>query len=166
MPPTDFVDDRRDVTCLLGLNINAGQEIKLRLRTADLKGFRKYQIIRETLVHELTHNVWGEHDNNFKELNSRLLRECVRLTSQSALTHKLVEHEVRSTATRRRLARPCHHRATLCTAVMSSGTSCWQYFVHLLCGHRPALILSCWTSVNCTGCMCCGLAVLALLFCA
>lgn len=64
--PTDFVDDRRDVTCLLGLNINGGQEIKLRLRTADLQGFRKFETIRETLVHELTHNVWAEHDNRFK----------------------------------------------------------------------------------------------------
>jgi WLM domain len=37
MPPTDFMDDTRAVTCLLGLNINEGQEIKLRLRTNDLK---------------------------------------------------------------------------------------------------------------------------------
>ena len=37
MPPTDFMDDTRAVTCLLGLNINRGQEIKLRLRTNDLK---------------------------------------------------------------------------------------------------------------------------------
>lgn len=37
MPPQDFMDDTRSVTCLLGLNINAGQEIKLRLRTNDLK---------------------------------------------------------------------------------------------------------------------------------
>jgi hypothetical protein len=37
---------------------NAGQEIHLRLRTDDLKGFRRYARIRETLLHELTHNVW------------------------------------------------------------------------------------------------------------
>lgn len=81
MPPTDSVDGRGDVTCLLGLNVNAGQEIKLRLRTNDMLGFRKYYRIRETLVHELTHNVWHDHDNNFKELNSRLLREVVRVNN-------------------------------------------------------------------------------------
>lgn len=32
--------------CVLGVNINAGQEISLRLRTDDLRGFRKYEKIR------------------------------------------------------------------------------------------------------------------------
>ncbi|KAL0030412.1 hypothetical protein WJX79_002860 [Trebouxia sp. C0005] len=45
--------------CILGVNINAGQEISLRLRTDDLKGFRRYDRIRETLCHELAHMVWG-----------------------------------------------------------------------------------------------------------
>ena len=44
-----------------------------------LQGFRRYQKIRETLVHELTHMVWGDHDNNFKQLNSQLLREAAQL---------------------------------------------------------------------------------------
>ncbi|KAF7794989.1 hypothetical protein EIP86_006133 [Pleurotus ostreatoroseus] len=60
---------------LLGLNENAGQAIKLRLRTNDYDGFRPYREVRRVLCHELTHNVWGDHDNNFKELNSRLNRE-------------------------------------------------------------------------------------------
>jgi WLM domain len=81
MPPTDYMDDQRAVTCLLGLNVNSGEEIKLRLRTNDLLGFRKYDKIRETLVHELTHNVWGDHDNNFKTLNSQLLRAVVRINN-------------------------------------------------------------------------------------
>ena len=62
--------------CILGVNINAGQEISLRLRTDDLRGFRRYDRIRETLIHELAHMVFSEHDNNFKELNSQLLREA------------------------------------------------------------------------------------------
>lgn len=62
--------------CILGVNINRGQEISLRLRTDDLRGFRRYDRIRETLLHELAHMVWGEHDDNFKELNSQLRREC------------------------------------------------------------------------------------------
>jgi hypothetical protein len=43
--------------CILGYNLNNGQEISLRLRTDDYAGFRKYLAIRKTLVHELTHNV-------------------------------------------------------------------------------------------------------------
>ncbi len=42
------------------------------MRTDDLKGFRRYDRIRETLIHELAHMVWGEHDANFKELNSQV----------------------------------------------------------------------------------------------
>ena len=60
---------------LLGLNENKGQTIKLRLRTDAYDGFRAYSDIRRVLCHELTHNVWGDHDDNFKALNSRLNRE-------------------------------------------------------------------------------------------
>lgn len=62
--------------CVLGLNRNKGQEILLRLRTDDLKGWRQYNRIRETLVHELAHNVHSEHDSAFKIFNSQLLKEC------------------------------------------------------------------------------------------
>lgn len=31
--------------CILGFNINAGQEISLRLRTDDLKGFRRHALL-------------------------------------------------------------------------------------------------------------------------
>jgi hypothetical protein len=51
---------------LLGLNENAGQAIKLRLRTDDYDGFRLYAEVRRVLCHELTHNVWGDHDNNVR----------------------------------------------------------------------------------------------------
>ena len=47
--------------CILGVNINAGQEISLRLRTDDLRGFRRYGRIRETLIHELAHMVGCSH---------------------------------------------------------------------------------------------------------
>jgi hypothetical protein len=43
--------------CVLGYNVNRGQEISLRLRTDDYQGLRKYGRIRETLVHELAHMV-------------------------------------------------------------------------------------------------------------
>ena len=58
--------------CLLGLNTNKGQEIKLRLRTDDHEGFRKYHMIIETLLHELVHNVHSDHDEHFHALNRQL----------------------------------------------------------------------------------------------
>ncbi|KAH8833167.1 WLM domain-containing protein [Flagelloscypha sp. PMI_526] len=60
---------------LLGLNVNRGEQIKLRIRTDRYDGFRNYRDIRKVLCHELTHNVWGDHDQNFKALDSRLNRE-------------------------------------------------------------------------------------------
>lgn len=55
---------------LLGLNVNAGEAIKLRLRTDDYAGFRTYKEVRRVLCHELTHNVWGDHDNNVRTMSS------------------------------------------------------------------------------------------------
>jgi len=49
---------------LLGLNVNQGQSIKLRIRTNSYDGFRSYRNIRRVLCHELAHNVWGDHENN------------------------------------------------------------------------------------------------------
>ncbi|KAI7885778.1 WLM-domain-containing protein [Lichtheimia hyalospora FSU 10163] len=64
---------------ILGYNRNAGQLIALRLRTDDLSGFRSYNAIRKVLLHELTHNVWGEHDDNFHALNRQLNKDVVTL---------------------------------------------------------------------------------------
>ncbi|CAE6460867.1 unnamed protein product, partial [Rhizoctonia solani] len=72
---------------LLGLNVNAGQSILLRIRTDAYDGFRTYAEIRRVLCHELAHNVYGGHGDEFKTLNSRLNREvaeyeqCVRAGS-------------------------------------------------------------------------------------
>ena len=49
----------------LGLNRNRGEVIELRLRTDSYDGYRDYKVIRNTLCHELAHNVWGPHDRNF-----------------------------------------------------------------------------------------------------
>ena len=51
MPPEGKVGVSE--VCVLGYNVNAGQEIALRLRTDDLRGFRGYERIRETLIHEV-----------------------------------------------------------------------------------------------------------------
>ncbi|KAH9930209.1 WLM domain-containing protein [Fomitopsis serialis] len=76
---------------LLGLNVNAGQAIKLRLRTDRYDGFRLYSEVRKVLCHELTHNVWQDHDNNFKEMNSQLNREVAEFERAATEgTHHLV----------------------------------------------------------------------------
>jgi len=78
---------------LLGLNENAGQAIKLRLRTDRYDGFRTYKEVRRVLCHELTHNVWGNHDDEFKELNLKLNREVANFeSSASEGTHYLSSH--------------------------------------------------------------------------
>lgn len=75
--------------CILGLNRNKGQEILLRLRTDDLKGFRKILSIRKVLFHELAHNVYSEHDSNFFQLNRQIEKECNELDWRRHSGHML-----------------------------------------------------------------------------
>ena len=63
---------------LLGYNQNYGGMIVLRLRTDTLKGFRPYHDLINTLIHELTHNVWGPHDHNFWKLFGELKAQYMR----------------------------------------------------------------------------------------
>lgn len=74
--------------CILGVNKNHGEEISLRLRTDDLKGFRKYESIKKTLLHELAHMVYSDHDANFFALDKQLNEECVALDWTKAKGHK------------------------------------------------------------------------------
>ena len=62
--------------CVMGLNQNKGQKILLRLRTDDLKGFRKILSIRKVLFHELAHNIHSDHDNEFYKLMRQIESEC------------------------------------------------------------------------------------------
>lgn len=64
-----------DPVCVLGFNVNAGQEIRLRLRTDDGAGLRSRWKVLEVLWHELTHNVWSDHDARFYALMSEISRE-------------------------------------------------------------------------------------------
>ncbi|OZJ02714.1 hypothetical protein BZG36_03846 [Bifiguratus adelaidae] len=66
-------------TSILGYNRNAGQLIAVRLRTDDLSGFRHYDSIRKVLLHELTHNVWSEHDENFRSLLRQLNKDVISM---------------------------------------------------------------------------------------
>ncbi|EPY52006.1 ubiquitin/metalloprotease fusion protein [Schizosaccharomyces cryophilus OY26] len=60
----------------LGLNHNHGAHIELRLRTDQYDGFRDYKTVKSTLIHELSHNVHGEHDASFWELFRQLTNEA------------------------------------------------------------------------------------------
>ncbi|KAG5181988.1 WLM domain-containing protein [Tribonema minus] len=72
-------------TCLMGLNENRGQTIRLRVRTDDLQGFRKPLSMLKVLYHELAHNVYGDHDNDFYMLMRQIEREANELDfAQSA----------------------------------------------------------------------------------
>jgi len=59
----------------LGLNRNRGEVIELRLRTDAYDGYRDYKVIRDTLCHELAHNLWGEHDRDFWDLCKDIEKE-------------------------------------------------------------------------------------------
>lgn len=75
--------------CILGVNKNLGEEISLRLRTDDLQGFRKYESIKKTLLHELAHMVYSEHDANFYVLDSQLNKEAATLDWTKSRGHTL-----------------------------------------------------------------------------
>ena len=62
--------------CVMGLNKNKGQTILLRIRTDDLRGFRKMLSIRKVLFHELAHNVHSDHNQDFFQLMRQIEREC------------------------------------------------------------------------------------------
>ncbi|KAI6248708.1 hypothetical protein HI914_02280 [Erysiphe necator] len=59
----------------LGLNRNQGEIIELRLRTDAYDGYRDYKTIRKTLCHELTHNVYGPHNQDFWDLCKKIEKE-------------------------------------------------------------------------------------------
>lgn len=66
--------------CVMGLNQNHGQKILLRLRTDDLKGFRKFLSIKKVLYHELAHNIYSEHDNQFYILMRQIEKDANELS--------------------------------------------------------------------------------------
>ncbi|GKF93041.1 DNA-dependent metalloprotease WSS1-like protein [Tanacetum coccineum] len=54
---------------LLGLNVNGGQEVKLRLRRQNNEwDFFPYEQILDTMLHELCHNQFGPHNADFYNL--------------------------------------------------------------------------------------------------
>lgn len=68
---------------LLGLNVNRGVHVKLRLRRPN-KDWDFYPIdqVLDTMLHELCHNVHGPHDAKFYKLWDELRKECEELMSK------------------------------------------------------------------------------------
>ena len=77
---------------VLGLNRNRGEVIELRIRTDDYGGYRDYKTVRRTVVHELCHNVFGDHDRQFWDLYKKLEEE-VRRADWTAGGHSLGDDE-------------------------------------------------------------------------
>jgi len=76
--------------CVMGLNQNKGQKILLRLRTDDMKGFRKILSIRKVLFHELSHNEFSEHGNDFYILMRQVERDVEQLDWTKSAGRRLV----------------------------------------------------------------------------
>ncbi|KAI7735821.1 hypothetical protein M8C21_017105 [Ambrosia artemisiifolia] len=68
---------------LLGLNVNGGEEIKLRLRQPNNESdFFPYHQILDTMLHELCHNQHGPHNALFYNLLDDIRKECEQLMAQ------------------------------------------------------------------------------------
>uniref|UniRef100_A0A1J3JFD9 DNA-dependent metalloprotease WSS1 n=1 Tax=Noccaea caerulescens TaxID=107243 RepID=A0A1J3JFD9_NOCCA len=68
---------------LLGLNVNRGVQVKLRLRRANQEGdFLSYHEVLDTMLHELCHNAHGPHNASFYKLWDELRKECEELMTK------------------------------------------------------------------------------------
>lgn len=75
---------------LLGVNVNRGVQVKLRLRRVnhDLD-FLSYHEILDTMLHELCHNAHGPHNASFYKLWDEL-----RKVSRFLFDHSIIEADV------------------------------------------------------------------------
>lgn len=71
----DRVDSGKP-THLLGLNRNKGQVIELRLRTDVYNEWLPFNDIKRVLCHELAHNLYHKHDDNFWSFCNKLEQEA------------------------------------------------------------------------------------------
>ena len=76
---------------LLGLNVNRGFEIKIRLRQHyDVTSFLSWDSIILTMLHELTHNTFGPHDAKFYSLLDKLTTEFNSISQDGGWKHDLL----------------------------------------------------------------------------
>eukprot|EP01089_Gocevia_fonbrunei_P008618 TRINITY_DN20323_c0_g1_i1.p1 TRINITY_DN20323_c0_g1~~TRINITY_DN20323_c0_g1_i1.p1 ORF type:complete len:349 (-),score=79.87 TRINITY_DN20323_c0_g1_i1:26-1072(-) len=85
-------------TKLLGWNCNQGLEIMLRLRRdkENPNEFRTYDEIKDVLIHELTHMVWGDHDGNFYNFMRQLQSEIAQFEKNKSKPAVMLETEKKS----------------------------------------------------------------------
>ncbi|KAJ8066678.1 hypothetical protein OCU04_005721 [Sclerotinia nivalis] len=77
---TEFYPDQQN---LLGLNVNNGQKICLRLRyPGDQNQFLPMEEVVDTMLHELCHNEIGPHNQQFHALWDQLRKEHEGLTNK------------------------------------------------------------------------------------
>ncbi|TVY18388.1 DNA-dependent metalloprotease WSS1 [Lachnellula arida] len=77
---TEFYPDTQN---LLGLNVNKGQQILLRLRyPGDKNQFIPHEQVVDTMLHELSHNEIGPHNKAFHALWDQLRKEYEALISK------------------------------------------------------------------------------------
>ncbi|KAI0472392.1 WLM domain-containing protein [Xylaria cf. heliscus] len=82
MDPLSYTESSHEgTTRILGLNRNKGEVIELRLRTDAYDGYRDYKTIRNTLCHELTHNVHSDHDRAFYDLCGKIEKQVANYSS-------------------------------------------------------------------------------------
>ncbi|KAJ3193409.1 hypothetical protein HK101_004885 [Irineochytrium annulatum] len=68
---------------LLGLNVNRGQEIRVRLRPHyDQDKFMDFESVLGTMLHELSHNIRGPHDAQFYKILDELTKELENLMAK------------------------------------------------------------------------------------
>mmetsp|Transcript_3432 Transcript_3432/g.6785 ORF Transcript_3432/g.6785 Transcript_3432/m.6785 type:complete len:470 (+) Transcript_3432:359-1768(+) len=68
---------------LLGLNVNRGQQVKVRVRLPGrVNQFYPFEAIMGTLLHELTHNEIGPHNSSFYKLLDEITEECESLMAR------------------------------------------------------------------------------------
>ncbi|ORY57134.1 WLM domain-containing protein [Pseudomassariella vexata] len=117
---TEFYPEQQN---LLGLNVNAGHKICLRLRYAsDRTLFLPMEQVVDTMLHELSHNIHGPHDAKFHALWNQLRDEHEALamkgyTGEGFLSegHRLGGRKIPMTEARRLARAAAEKRRTLGT---------------------------------------------------
>ncbi|KAK9066136.1 hypothetical protein SSX86_013457 [Deinandra increscens subsp. villosa] len=68
---------------LLGLNVNGGEEVKVRVRRQNNQwDFFPYEQVLDTMLHELCHNQYGPHNADFYNLLDEIRKECEELMAK------------------------------------------------------------------------------------
>lgn len=92
-PVEHTTSDMSGTSRTLGLNRNRGEVIELRLRTDAYDGYRDYKTIRNTLCHEMAHNVHSNHDRQFWDLCKEIEKE-VEAADWKHGGHKVADEDV------------------------------------------------------------------------